>query len=352
MDGIESLRELVRVAFERRATDVFLMAGEPPRARMEGDVVVLSEAPVDGFVIEALGGACGADPGLPGEHDASWSAGDGLRCRVNLYRSLGRLAAVLRPIRAEIPAMEELGLPPWLLQSWMSRRNGLILMTGPTGSGKSTTVASCIDWLNRHVARHVVTLEDPIEYLFTPVHCHISQREIGQDSQGFSSALRAVLRQSPDVIFLGEIRDAVTAMTALQAAETGHLVISTMHCSSVVETLDRFANLLAESGPMGVQMLASQLTGVLSQQLLPRAGGGVFAALEYMQNEAATRKWILEHRHADLLDHMHRGDGEFCTSLLATLVRAVREGLLDVSTARAACPRPTDFDRAMRGISL
>ncbi len=352
MDGIEGLRVWLAAAFERQSTDVFLMEGEVPRARIEGEVVELGgEVVVDGALMEALGAACGAPQGLAGEHDASWLAGEELRCRVNFYRSLGRAAAVLRPIRAVIPSLEELGLPAGLLRSWLERRSGLILMTGPTGSGKSTSVAACIDWLNRNARRHVVTLEDPIEYLFTPVRCHISQREIGQDSEGFASALRAVLRQSPDVIFIGEIRDAVTAVTALQAAETGHLVISTMHCASVVETLDRFANLLAGEGPVAVQMLAAHLTGVLSQQLLPRAEGGLFAALEYMQNEGATRKWILEHRHAELLDHMHRGDGETRISLLAALVRAARDGVLAPEVARAACPRPADFDRAMRGIS-
>lgn len=341
----------MRQAFGQDATDVFLMAGEPPRVRIDGEILPLEEMPVEAGLIEALATACGAPEGRVTERDASWMAGEGLRCRVNLYGSLGRPAAVLRPIRSTIPSMEELGLPADLLKSWMARRNGLILVSGPTGSGKSTTVASCIDWLNHHASRHVVTLEDPIEYLFTPDRCHISQREIGQDSAGFASALRAVMRQSPDVIFLGEIRDAETAMTALQASETGHLVISTLHCSSVVETLDRFVNLLAGHGRMGLQMMAAQITGVIAQQLLPRVGGGLFAALEYMQNEAATRRWILEQRHAELLDHMHRGDGTDCISLLATLVFAARSGYVDSGVARAACPRPADFDRAMRGIS-
>jgi len=348
---MEHLRQLLREAFASRATDVFLMEGEPPRARVNDVMAVMEGFLPDAADIAALCAACGADAASLTEHDASWLVEPGLRCRVNLYRTLGRLAAVLRPIRSDIPPMEELGLPAALLQSWMARRNGLVLMTGPTGSGKSTTVAACIDWLNHHVSRHIVTLEDPIEYLFSPVHCHISQREIGQDSPGFAAALRASLRQSPDVIFLGEIRDAETAFTALQASETGHLVLSTMHCSSVVETLDRFANLLAERGATAVQMLASQLTGIITQQLLPRNGGGLFAALEYMQNEAATRRWILEHRHPEILDHLHRGDGSTRASLLASLVHAARHDLIDPETARAACPRPADFDRAMRGIT-
>lgn len=350
MDPLETLRNQLQDAFARDATDVFLMAGEPPRARIHGEITAIADDLADTRMLDALAAACGAPPGGRAEHDASWAPEGGARFRVNLYQSLGRPAAALRPIRSAIPPMEDLGLPATLLQSWIARRNGLVLMTGPTGSGKSTTVAACIDWLNHHSARHIVTLEDPIEYLFTPVHCHISQREIGRDSATFANALRAALRQGPDVIFLGEIRDAETAMTALQAAETGHLVISTLHCSSVVETLDRFANLLAGHGAMGLQMLASQLTGILTQRLLPRTDGGLFAALEYLQNEAATRKWILEHRHAELLDHLHHSDGSTCASLLNSLVAAASTGWLDADTARDACPRPADFDRAMRGI--
>ncbi len=350
MDPLESLRNLLEDAFARDATDVFLMAGEPPRARIHGEIMAIEEIPTAAPTLAALAAACDVPPGGGSEHDVSWSPGGGARFRINLYQSLGRSAAALRPIRSDVPSMEDLGLPATLLQSWIARRNGLVLVTGPTGSGKSTTVASCIGWLNHHTARHIVTLEDPIEYLFAPRRCHISQREIGRDSPTFAAALRAAMRQGPDVIFLGEIRDPETAMTVLQAAETGHLVISTMHCSSVVETLDRFSTLLASHGEIGVQMLASQLAGILSQRLLPRPGGGFFAALEYLQNEAATRTWILERRHAELLDHMHRSDGSTCASLLNSLVAAANADWIDVESARAACPRPGDFDRAMRGI--
>ncbi len=350
--AIESaLTQLIRDAFAGGATDVFIVENEAPRVRIEGDVTELHPGPIPHEALAAFWTSCGVDPATTQEADVSWRIPDGHRLRVNLYRTLGRLAAVLRPIRNDIPPLANLGLPADLLQSWMQRRYGLILVTGPTGSGKSTTVASCLDWINHHLARHIVTLEDPIEYLFENDLSFFSQREIRQDSASFSSALRAALRQSPDVLFLGEIRDAETAITALHAAETGHLVISTLHSSSVTETLDRFTHLIRSESSGALNLLASQLVGILSQQLLPRLGGGLFPALEYMQNEAATRRWILDNKLAELQDHLQKASTATACSLLDYLVASTRQGFVEADVARSACPRPQDFDRAMRGIS-
>ena len=347
-----ALHQLIRDAFEDDATDVFLVENEPPRIRREGDVVIIHTGPIPRSGMEAFWQSCGVDHLDKLEADVSWQLPKGGRLRVNLYHTLGRLAAVLRPIRKTIPPLAELGLPGALLQSWMQRRFGLILVTGPTGSGKSTTVASCLDWINHHMARHVVTLEDPIEFLFENDRSLFSQREIRLDSADFSTGLRAALRQSPDVLFLGEIRDAETAITALHAAETGHLVISTLHSSSVVETLDRFCHLIGDEAKSGaLSLLASQLVGIISQQLLPRLGGGLFPALEYLQNEAATRRWIVENRLTEIQDHLLKNTEETNCSLLEYLVASVQQGYLDPDIARAACARPQDFDRVMRGIT-
>lgn len=346
-----ALHQLIRDAFEDEATDVFLVENEPPRIRREGDVVILHPGPIPRSGMEEFWKSCGVDHATKPEADVSWQLPNGGRLRVNLYHTLGRLAAVMRPIRKTIPPLAELGLPGPLLESWMQKRYGLILITGPTGSGKSTTVASCLDWINHHLARHIVTLEDPIEFLFENDRSLFSQREIRLDSPTFSTGLRAALRQSPDVLFLGEIRDTETALTALHAAETGHLVISTLHSSSVVETLDRFSHLLSSETAGALNLLASQLVGIISQQLLPRMGGGLFPALEYLQNEAATRRWILENRLTDLQDHLNKSDGITNCSLLDYLVASVQQGYLEADVARAACARPQDFDRAMRGIT-
>jgi pilus retraction protein PilT len=346
-----ALTQLIRDAFADAATDVFIVEDEPPRIRREGEVIVLHPGPVSQAAMREFWESCGIDPATHPEADISWKIPEGGRLRVNLYHTLGRLAAAMRPIRNTIPPLAELGLPADLLESWMQRRYGLILVTGPTGSGKSTTVASCLDWINRHLARHIVTLEDPIEYLFENELSFFSQREIRQDSKSFATGLRAALRQSPDVLFLGEIRDPETAVTALHAAETGHLVISTLHSSGVVETLDRFSHLLKSESSGALNLLASQLVGIISQQLLPRLGGGLFPALEYLQNEAASRRWILENKLPELQDHLHKSHSPTNCSLLDYLVASTRQGFIDPETARAACPRPQDFDRAMRGIS-
>lgn len=345
------LYQIIRDAFTDAATDVFLVEDEPPRIRREGEVIELHPGPIPRVALEEFWKSCGIDPAAHLEADVSWRLPGAGRLRVNLYHTLGRLAAVLRPIRNSIPPLSELALPGALLESWMQRRYGLILVTGPTGSGKSTTVASCLDWINHNLSRHIVTLEDPIEFLFTNDLSLFSQREMRQDSSSFSAGLRSALRQSPDVLFLGEIRDSETATTALHAAETGHLVISTLHSSGVVETLDRFTHLLGTESSGALTLLASQLVGIISQKLLPRLGGGLFPALEYMQNEAATRRWIQENRLTDLQDHLQKSNESNNCSLLEYLVASVKQGYLEPDVARAACARPQDFDRAMRGIS-
>ena len=344
------LINLILDAFAGDATDVFLVEGGEPRIRKNGDIVTLHPGPLTRPAMEELWNMCGVNPANHCEADISWRIADGVRLRVNLYHTLGRLAAVMRPIRRVIPGLGELGLPPELLQSWVSRRYGLVLVSGPTGSGKSTTVAACLDWLNHQRGCHIVTLEDPIEYLFENEMALFSQREVHRDSESFASGLRSALRQSPDVIFLGEIRDAETAVTALHAAETGHLVISTLHGSSVVETIERFSNLLKSQSGGALHLLATQLVGIICQQLLPRPDGGLFPALEYFQNEAVTRRWILEGRTPELQDHLHKNRGDANCSLLDYLVAAVQQGCIDPDIARSACPRPQDFDRAMRGI--
>ncbi len=346
-----ALHQLIYDAFKDEATDFFLMEDQPPRIRKQGDIVTLHPGDVPKQSLQSLWQSCGVNPEDELEADVSWCIPNGERLRVNLYHSLGRLAAVMRPIRKAVPSLQDLGLPAPLLEAWIQKRQGLILVTGPTGAGKSTTVASSLDWLNHNFRRHIITLEDPIEYIFENDLSIFSQREIRLDSSHFETGLRSALRQSPDVIFVGEIRDRETAVTALQAAATGHLVISTLHSSSVIETLDRFSHLLKAGAGEAFHLLAGQLIGIFSQQLIPRIGGGLFAAVEHLQNGSATRNWILENRLADIQDHLRKSTDPNNCSLLEYLVASVRQGFVDADVARSACSRPQDFDRAMRGIT-
>lgn len=349
------IRSLLENAFTGGASDVFLMQGEKPRVRSGGEVIIAHGGPVKREDIEYIWKSCGFDPAAVNDGDSSISVEGIGRLRTNVYRSLGRLAVAFRPIKKDIPTFDQLGLPGPLLASWMERRSGLVIVAGPTGSGKSTTIASCLQWVNEHQARHIVTIEDPIEYLFENDRSWFSQREVRRDTENFNVALRAALRQNPDIILFGEIRDAETAFTALRAAETGHLVISTLHGSGVAGVpvaMERLNRILSDSGSGGAaSLLAHQLIGAIAQQLLPRIDGGVVAVLEYFQNEGATRKWIEEGRYDDLKDYLNKVDESVGCSFLRYLIAATNQGIIDPVTARSATDRPQDFDRAMRGIS-
>ena len=343
---------LTSSAASHGASDLFLSAGEVPRIRVADSIATLGETPLSEESMLAFWRRVGADPAATTDHDTSHVDASGNRFRVNLYRHLGRAAAVLRHIKSRIPDLADLGLPAELLQSWMLQPSGLVLVTGATGSGKSTTLASCLDWLNRHADRHIVTIEDPVEYLFENKLSFFSQREVHVDTSSFARGLRASLRQSPDVILVGEIRDSETATTALQAAETGHLVLSTLHSSSVTDTLERLTNLFPpEERASALLLLSSQLVGILSQKLLPTSTGGLQVIVEHLHNEGATRDWIRSTALPEINDHLRKAAAPGNRSFLASLVEAVEEGKIEQSVAEQSVANATEFRRALRGIS-
>lgn len=349
---LDDFEAAIQLWLSQGATDVFLIEDEAIRIRINGEVVPSEGTSMNRAEIAALWQACGVDPATTNESDSRHQMASGSYLRVNLYRAMGRLSAAIRPIKDLIPPLNSLGLPTALVRSWIQRRSGLILVTGTTGSGKSTTLAAALDELNQSRQNHIVTLEDPIEYFFRNQQSFFSQRELNSDTAQFATALRAALRQNPDVIMIGEIRDEETAQLALRAAETGHLVLSTLHSSGVVESIERLGNLFPEnSGATSRMLLSRQLIGVITQNLLPGTDGSLKLVSEYLQNEGAVRSWIREGRYREIADHLQRPQDTHCRNMLTSIVETYHAGLIAGDVARDATPNPGDFDREIRGIS-
>ncbi len=345
-----ALAEALDLAVSHGASDVLLREEKAPVLRINGALFAAESAPLSPNDMDSLWTACHAQPDDL-DRDASLATAGGDRFRVNLHRRLGERGAVLRRIKREIPALDTLGVPADLLRDWGGRESGLVIVSGPTGSGKSTTLASLLDHVNHAVARHIVTIEDPVEYLFEPALSLFTQREVGMDTASFAEGLRRSLRQDPDIILLGEIRDAASATAALQASETGHLVLATLHASSCNEAIERLEILFPQNERDAVRkILSSQLAGVLCQRLVPARTGGRTAACEYFSNEALSRKLIAEGRLAELQDLVARGDPRSSRSLQDSVLQLVRGGLVDEAVAMEIVPRPQEFARALRGI--
>ncbi len=347
---MEFIDSLCCQAGQNGASDLFLHADQAAQFRIHGELVVGEGGAVSADELESLWLHCGADKDAL-DFDGSYLASDGNRFRVNLFRTLFRRGAVLRPIKTLIPALDSLGVPTELLTSWIVRPSGLVLVAGPTGGGKSTTLAACLQWLNQNYHRHIVTIEDPIEYLFTPVHCLFSQREVGTDTSTFAEGLRRSLRQSPNVILLGEIRDQASAMTALQAAETGHLVLATLHSSTVLDSLERLSRLFEAIERESVQQLLSQqLIGIICQKLVPALPEGRALVVEHFENQAVTRKWILEGKFRDLADFLAKGDNPGNVTFMRSLAAMIRAERISEAVGLQTASNPHELQRQLRGI--
>src|SRR3982750_2800048 len=282
------LNSVLRRAVELGASDVHLKIGQPPMLRRDGDLGPMDDAPT--FDADALAGVLsqvGAHAPeklqhfhAAGDLDIAYQDEDLPRFRVTAYRQRGNISFAFRVIPKTVPSFEQLNLPPGVMKLAHEHR-GLILVTGATGSGKTTTLAAMIDYMNRNRKQHIITIEDPIEILHPDRGCIVNQREVGLDTESFGQALRRALRQDPDTILLGELRDAETAQTALQAAESGHLVMSTLHTIDAAETVSRMVEFFPpEKQEVIRSIMAGVLRGVISQRLLPKIGGGRVAAAE------------------------------------------------------------------------
>lgn len=290
---------LLEQAGEMGASDVHLTVGSKPMMRFQGKLspladTIVTAADMESFTAAVLTKRLSAEFERIGEVDFAYSLNDNIRCRMNFFRQCGNIAAAIRLIAVQIPTCEELGLPQ-TVRDFTALKNGLVLITGPTGSGKSTTLAALINKLNEEQSMHILTLEDPVEYKHAAKKSIINQREVGSDTKSFAAGLRSALREAPDVIMVGELRDKETMSTALKAAETGHLVFATLHTGDAVTTVSRIIDFFPENQQQIKSQLAACLQGVACQELLPNASGnGRVAAFEIMTMTPALRNLIRE----------------------------------------------------------
>jgi twitching motility protein PilT len=359
-DPLMDLNALLRRAVELGASDIHLKLDQPPMLRRDGAIAPLEDCPPlsEQNLLAAVEAVTRVVPERlkqfheTGDLDIAYTA-DGLpRFRVNVYRQRGAISFAFRVIPRDVPSFEQLGLPSGV-RRLANEHRGLVLVTGATGSGKTTSLAAMIDHINRTRHEHIVTIEDPIEILHSDRYCIVNQREVGLDTADFAQALRRVLRQDPDTILIGELRDAETAQTALQAAESGHLVFSTLHTVDAAETVGR----MIEFFPPGKQqqirsVLAGVLRGVVSQRLLPRLGGGRIAAVEVMVMNARISDLIREERTEEIPDAVAEGGYFEMQTFQQALIEHVLAGRVEREIAANASSNAHDFtvavDHAMK----
>ncbi|HVS18120.1 MAG TPA: PilT/PilU family type 4a pilus ATPase [Planctomycetota bacterium] len=346
------------VMVKSNASDLILRAGGRPSTRVDGRIGFLpGRVPNAGPLLEVLEWVMGTERMQVWRDTGSVDCAlhlDGLgRFRINAYRQMGEPALVLRRVSHQAPILEDLELPTVELTRVALRRRGLVLVTGIAGSGKSTTLAALIQYMNLNAERHVVTLEDPIEILFSEKRCVISQREVGIDVPTFHEGLRHSLRQSPDVILIGEMRDQETVSAALDASETGHLVMSTMHTVNAAQTLDRILGFYPAEQHKQIRMrLADNLACVLSQRLIPRsAGKGMVPACEMMTSTPRIRELLEEGDTGEIARTVDGGSTAGLISFNQSLRRLVQHKLVDLRDALAASDRPDELVLALRGIT-
>jgi twitching motility protein PilT len=316
-----TLQQLLKAMFDKGASDLHISTGSAPQLRIDGDLVPLRVNPLSPIETKQLCYSILTDTQKAKfeedqELDLSFGVKNLCRFRANVFMQKGAVGAVFRTIPFKIRTFEELGLPP-IVEELCNKPRGLVLVTGPTGSGKSTTLAAMIDKINTERHEHIITLEDPIEFLHNHKSCVVNQREVGTDTQSFKKALRSVLRQDPDVVLVGEMRDLETIEAALTTAETGHLCFGTLHTNSAAQTINRVIDVFPPHQQSQIRaQLSFVLEGVVCQTLLPKASGGRVAALEVMIPNAAIRNLIREDKLHQIYSQMQLGQG---TSGMQTL---------------------------------
>ncbi len=329
--------ELFKIMVDKGASDLHLAAGSPPLLRLDGDIVStgrpeLSNEDVQNLIFEILNDKQKRLFVENWELDLAYSVEGIGRFRVNVFMQRKGMGAVMRVIPTKIKTAEQLGLPPEVMQVIQAHK-GLICVTGPTGSGKSTTLAALIDHINRNESAHILTIEDPIEFVHPNIKSLVNQREVGGHTKSFANALKAALREDPDIILVGEMRDLETIQLAMTAAETGHLVFGTLHTNNAPKTIDRIIDVFPQEQQAQVRvMLSESLRGVIAQALLPKQGGGRVAAIEILVNTKAVANLIREGKTFQIPSAMQTGRREGMVTHESCIEKLIAEGKIDKKT--------------------
>jgi twitching motility protein PilT len=353
VDYKKELTDLINIVVEEKGSDLHLSTGSHPILRITGSLVPLVKKPiltskdVDGFARVLMNEVKYKEYMDNFEVDFSHSHADGIRFRGNGFFQNGGPAIALRLIPNTIRTLQELSLPP-ILESFVHRPQGFFLCVGPVGQGKSTTLAAMVELINQNRAEHIVTIEDPIEYMYEPKKSLIVQREVGVDTKSFESALNSAFREDVDVILVGEMRNATTIATAVTAAETGHLVLSTLHTNNAAQTIDR----IIDSFPAGQQdqirvQLAGSLAGIFSQRLIPSIAGGLVPAYELLINNNAVANLIRERRTHEIQTLIETGLEHGMIDMNRSLSQMVKDGVITVENAFAYSTNPKGLERLM-----
>jgi twitching motility protein PilT len=352
---VSRIDRLLELLWQAKGTDLLITVGTPPQQRVHGDLAAMPGTPVltsddtEALLRELLTSAQMLVFAAGHEYDFAFSWREYARIRGNAFRQRGSVAISLRLVPYDIPTMAELGCPP-ILDAFSRLRQGLVLVTGPTGSGKSTTLASVINQINSERSCHIITIEDPIEYVHKHRRAVVNQREVGSDTASFATALRAALREDPDVLLVGEMRDLDSIRIALTIAETGHLVFATLHTRDTAHAVGRIIDVFPGDQQHQIRsQLAASLTGIVYQQLLPRVSGGMVAAHEVLVANQAVRNLIKDGKNNQLRNALMPGQREGMQTFEQSLSALVQSGVVTLEDALAASLYPREVVPASRG---
>ena len=351
-----TFQELLQILVNKRGSDLHVRSGGPAYVRVDGELIpvspdALAPAEVEAMLMQVASPRAKKLYEDRGECDFSFQAGEVARFRVNAYRQRQKLCLSVRYIATQIPTLQDLRLPVATLKKIAENNRGLVLVTGITGSGKSSTLAAMIDYVNDNRAEHVLTIEDPIEFVHRDKKAIVTQREIGEDTQTYADGLKMAMRQDPDVIMIGEMRDLETTSAAITAALTGHLVFATLHTIDAVQTIARVVDLYPpHQQPLVRIQLAESLRAIVSQRLLQSTKGGRVPAVEILINTPHVRKQIEDNKSQEIVQALQKGQFYGMLTFNQSLVKLFRDGLATEAEVLAAASSPDDLKLALRGI--